>query len=839
MPDGSLRISTKIDNSKIDKDIVELENKIKKLQRNNSKKSLEQNNLENEINKYNELCVKAEEYSQKIKELNLQKKAIFKSNPELAVSVDTPEYASVKNQIAEMKRRYEETTQEIDKQAPKIEKVRLKLQDVKEQQVENNNKISEYNRRLQESQKKQIDLNYSTEGISKSVNKGITKILRYGMALFSIRSIYGLLSNAMNSWLSGSSDGAKQLRSDIDYMKNAIGGALSPILKYIVDLLYQALGFTGALIKAFTGIDIFAGSVADYMSSTTSSANATNKALKKQLTSFDKINKLNDNSLNGAGGGSGVSLPSQDLSKIMQNYIDSAEKIKDMFESIKDFAIATGLAIAGWKIGDLLGLTGRQKLGLAISLTSIYFYIDGIAGIIKGELNAENFMKAFASSAGLGIGTGMLTGSWKLGLIITIGAISLTSGLSIGEKIKEYCPDSIDWYIDVVNLDWDHDSVVDKIWKTIVITLGTLGDAIVKWYKEEGPKYISQVWEYVKEKGRQQAISDINAIKSFFKAFLEKIVLAIADYVENIPVIGNSIATAIRKGVSDSKGDITYEISNTTEQAIENSSMSIKRKALESGESYMSEMRKGMQNEQNSLKETIVTTTTNATNKSLGNAKNNGITIGLKTLEGIKIGETSQTSSLTNTTSNVVKNANNNVNTSSASTIGQNIISGIKLGINGNAWSLYSAMSSLGNRLLSTFKSAMGIHSPSREMASLAKFIPLGIAEGIDSTSDKAIGSMKSLVSDIEDTASNMNVEYNIPKISKNAVSYIPSQSISTNEIQRSIIGNDDILSKILNNTNGNKDYTFNLNIDLDGEIIRKIIKKRDAEELFATNGGF
>ena len=148
-------------------------------------------------------------------------------------------------------------------------------------------------------------------------------------------------------------------------------------------------------------------------------------------------------------------------------------------------------------------------------------------------------------------------------------------------------------------------------------------------------------------------------------------------------------------------------------------------------------------------------------------------------------------------------------------------------------------MTSLGNRLLSTFKSAMGIHSPSREMASLAKFIPLGIAEGIDSTSDKAIGSMKSLVSDIEDTASNMNVEYNIPKISKNAVSYIPSQSISTNEIQRSIIGNDDILSKILNNTDGNKDYTFNLNIDLDGEIIRKIIKKKDAEELFATNGGF
>ena len=819
MPDGSLRISTKIDNSKIDKDIVELENKIKKLQRNNSKKSLEQNNLENEINKYDELCIKAEEYGQKIKELNLQKKAIFKSNPELAVSVDTPEYASVKNQIAEMKRKYEETTQEIDKQAPKIEKVRLKLQDVKEQQVENNNKIAEYNRKLQESQKKQIDLNYSTEGISKSLNKGITKILRYGMALFSIRSIYGLLSNAMNSWLSGSSDGAKQLRSDIDYMKNAIGGALSPILKYIVDLLYQALGFTGALIKVFTGIDIFAGSVADYMSSTTSSANATNKALKKQLTSFDKINKLNDNSSNGAGGGSGVSLPSQDLSKIMQNYIDSAEKIKDMFESIKDFAIATGLAIAGWKIGDLLGLTGKQKLGLAISLTSIYFYIDGIAGIIKGELNAENFMKAFASSAGLGIGAGMLTGNWKLALILTIGAISLTGGLSIGEWIKQNFPDSIDWYIKEFNLNWDEENLWGKIWKTAGVILGTIGDVIRYgmqqiFGQEFGDEFLWNIVNSIPILNIIVNIADIfingmdshllKPIKQYLFDNFKEIILGVADVVENIPVIGEGIATAIRSGVEASKNDVTKTIEDTTTSSIETAKLKINREATEAGGetgiSWMTEMKNKINSDRNNLENTIKTTVTDASNSVKPVAQNKGKEIGVKEIEGIKQGETSQTSSLTNTTSNVVKNA---------------------------------------NRLLSTFKSAMGIHSPSREMASLAKFIPLGIAEGIDSTSDKAIGSMKSLVSDIEDTASNMNVEYNIPKISKNAVSYIPSQSISTNEIQRSIIGNDDILSKILNNTDGNKDYTFNLNIDLDGEIIRKIIKKKDAEELFATNGGF
>ena len=41
--DGYLKIKTKIDNKDVDKGITELENKIKKLQEDNSKSSTEQN----------------------------------------------------------------------------------------------------------------------------------------------------------------------------------------------------------------------------------------------------------------------------------------------------------------------------------------------------------------------------------------------------------------------------------------------------------------------------------------------------------------------------------------------------------------------------------------------------------------------------------------------------------------------------------------------------------------------------------------------------------------------------------------------------------------------------
>lgn len=76
--DGYLKIKTKIDNKDVDKGITELENKIKKLQEDNSKSSTEQNSLQREIDNYKKLQEKADSYKQKIKELNVEKEIYVK-----------------------------------------------------------------------------------------------------------------------------------------------------------------------------------------------------------------------------------------------------------------------------------------------------------------------------------------------------------------------------------------------------------------------------------------------------------------------------------------------------------------------------------------------------------------------------------------------------------------------------------------------------------------------------------------------------------------------------------------------------------------------------------------
>lgn len=687
-----------------------------------------------------------------------------------------------------------------------------------------------------EANTKKIQIN--TKGISNSLSGGIRKILRYGMALISIRSIYGMLSNSANAWLSGSSKGAKQLKADIDYMKYAIGYALSPAIKVIVNLLSQALSAVGALVKVFTGLDIFAGSYSDYMSSALSSASGTTKELKKQLAGFDKINKMQDQSSSGGGGGGGgAGTPSFNLADSMNKYLDWANKIKDVVGQIKTWLWSIAGALVGWKLADWLGLSTRQKFGLAITLGSIPFYVEGIKGLANGELTPENFMKVFASSAGLGVGMGMLTGNWKLGLIVTLGALAVAGGISIGEAIKQYVPDSIDWYIKVVNLDWDHDSVADKVWKTIIIILGTIGDAIVKWVGEFATRLLKHEKEYFS--------NSLTILGSYIKLWLLDILEKVASYIEKLPGVGKALATGIRAGINSERENTKKELEDAIEYAKTHSANPIKNAGMQIGRNILGEgIEEGIENKETDLTKTTENTMRNSSLRAEWSARDGGRHLGDKVIEGARSGVSDGQNNLQSTTENTVNDASRRVNVKdTAKSIGSNVMSGILAGITGNTAGLVASMGTVATKLMSKFKTTLGIHSPSREMMNLAKFIPLGIAEGIDATSDKAVGSMQNLVEDIKDTAEGMSdIDYSqIAKVSEGAIKYIPRQSISTNAVQSSIVGSD--MSSLLNNlenlTTGSK-QKIEITLNLDGqELLKQILNLNDGYNLATNGGGF
>ena len=97
--------------------------------------------------------------------------------------------------------------------------------------------------------------------------------------------------------------------------------------------------------------------------------------------------------------------------------------------------------------------------------------------------------------------------------------------------------------------------------------------------------------------------------------------------------------------------------------------------------------------------------------------------------------------------------------------IGGNIIEGLTRGINNTKWKLNSIVSGITNNIPTTIKNLLGIHSPSRVMMSIAEFIPIGMAKGIENEANTVYDSMAELSKGIEvsasDTALGMTVGVN------------------------------------------------------------------------------
>ena len=88
------------------------------------------------------------------------------------------------------------------------------------------------------------------------------------------------------------------------------------------------------------------------------------------------------------------------------------------------------------------------------------------------------------------------------------------------------------------------------------------------------------------------------------------------------------------------------------------------------------------------------------------------------------------------------------VNTIDTTEAGRQAVNGVAEGINRNKsnWSLSSAVSGLANSVSSMLKNKLGIHSPSTVMRDLVgRFIPLGVAAGIDMEANSVYSSIENL----------------------------------------------------------------------------------------------
>lgn len=430
--DGYLKIKTKLDNSGIDKDITELENKIKKAQTDNLGLDKEATGLQEEINQYEKLCNEADKYKEKIKQLEAERRTLTLGG---LSNTNVPQYNSLTTNIDLMKQKYSQATLEIDKQASKIDKVYAKLNKIKAKQTENNAKVQEFKDKIESIKINKVQ--NQINNIGKGIQGQISKIGKMAFAIIGIRTAW----NAVRSAINIVSQYNSQVSTDLEYMRYCIANALVPIVQSLIKLLYTALSYINAISTAWFGINLFSNSSAKNFQKMKNNASGTAKSAKeiqKSLQGFDEMNILQDNT-GSTGGSVGVSTPSMDL-RNMQGEIPAW--LKWIIEN-KDIILSVMAGVTAGLLAWKLGLGGIKALGIGVMVAGVVLAIQGLIAYLN-DPTFNNFGKVIQGIGIAILGLAIIIGNLPLAVI---AAVVIIWGIIVKywEQIKTFFQGGIDW----------------------------------------------------------------------------------------------------------------------------------------------------------------------------------------------------------------------------------------------------------------------------------------------------------------------------------------------------------------------------------------------------------
>ena len=451
MADGWITIGTKLATDKFDKQVADLEKKIKNEENKSELKLKAKLQAEDELKRHKQAIFEIEkEYertSQQVEHLqNLMSKQAS------GVSLTPQEFTDLqgsKQIIAE--------NDKIGSQLDKMYAKEVKLNNAVDRtslaysQIQSN--VSGYKAKIEsiKLQKQQSQVNEIKKGfdnVGKSVSSSIKHIGRLALGVLSVRSAY-LLARQASSTL-GQYD--EQYATNLEYIRYLIAQAIAPALKYVVNLASTLLSYLNYIANAWFGITLFSKNSAKNFAKAQGSTAQMKKDL--QTTTFDEMNVLSDTSSNSSGGG-GATVPTIDPSEIAGEVPDWLKWLADNKDLILAVMAGVGAGLLAWK----LGLEGIKALGIGLLIAGVVYTIESLLEYLK-DPSWENFGKIIQDIGLIILGLGIIIGNVPL---IVAGAILLIIGtiFKYWEQIKTFLQSGIDWLKG--KSDWVHEMFGDTI----------------------------------------------------------------------------------------------------------------------------------------------------------------------------------------------------------------------------------------------------------------------------------------------------------------------------------------------------------------------------------------
>lgn len=444
-------------------------------------------------------------------------KNTFKSieNPTINVKTNTAQINYVKSQIEEI----EYLLSRADKgfEVGDTLKLEAKLERLKNQ----------YNQLIAKQNDLNVASNKANTNMEKGINKVTSRIKRFGLSLFGIRSIFSLVSKASSAYLSQDTALANKLQS----VWAGLGAMLAPIIEGIANILAKAVKYINIFIKALTGVDLLARATSKSLGSMAKNAKASNKA----LAGFDDLTNLDTDTGGGidAGGLSGLN----DV-EIDTTWADRIQQFGEWVKKNKTEIISFFTGVAGAILLIKMGVEGIKTLGIGVMIGSIVYTIQSLLDYLK-DPSWENFGKIIQGVGGAIIGLGILIGSVP---VAVAGAIVLIVGTitKYWEQIKSFLQGGIDWLVGKTDWVREHFGVVGETIYTIFTSLlqGVLDifdsiftaikgvfDGLIKFVKGVFSGDWKMAWEGIKDifssiwNGIKGIVSSVvNTIKSILQS---------------------------------------------------------------------------------------------------------------------------------------------------------------------------------------------------------------------------------------------------------------------------------------------------------------------------------
>ena len=282
----------------------------------------------------------------------------------------------------------------------------------------------------------------STVKIGKNFNSLTKKITRYALSLFSLGTIYSLLSRASSAYLSQDTE----LTNKLQAAWVGLGAIMSPLIDKMANLVIRLVGYINVFAQALTGVNYIAQATSKYMNNVANSAKKANN----QLASFDELTNLNDSSsLDTA---TNPFAPFEDL-ELNPNIVKSLQELAYWLKE-------------NW---DWIKLVGEIFLAVFVGYKALQL-ISGIGKITSA------------------LGLGGVLGS--LQAIAAIGAIAITIAIignykkdleELTKKLDDLRSAGTNFWDEQIKNGMSYDDILDEIDTKLKVANQTLGEASAPW----------------------------------------------------------------------------------------------------------------------------------------------------------------------------------------------------------------------------------------------------------------------------------------------------------------------------------------------------------------------